>query len=128
MKLTEYIKRKTGSIKQEIAALYLAYRHPDTPWYAKILLALIIGYALSPVDLVPDFVPVLGYIDDIIILPALIVLARRSIPETVMAECRERVLREPLDIKSKWVAAAVIIIIWLLVVYLVFGLIKRMAD
>lgn len=71
-------------MKREVAALVLAARHPRTPWYAKLLLAIIVSYALSPIDLIPDFIPVLGYLDDMVIVPAGIALAVRLIPPDVL--------------------------------------------
>jgi len=83
-------KGQVGRIKQETYALYLAYRDPRTPWYARLFAAGVAGYAFSPVDLVPDFIPVLGYLDDLVLVPAGVFLALKMIPPEVMAECRER--------------------------------------
>lgn len=74
----------------ESIALYLAARHPNTPWYARVLAGLVAAYAFSPIDLIPDFVPVLGYLDDLLIVPAGIALCIRLIPPSVMEECRDR--------------------------------------
>ena len=71
-------------------ALYLAYRHPRVSWYARLWTLVVVAYALSPIDLIPDFIPVLGYLDDVILLPLGVALAVRLIPDDVMAECRER--------------------------------------
>ena len=73
-------KTKSKQLKTEIVALYFASKHPGTPWYAKVLAALIIGYALSPIDLIPDFIPVVGYLDDLILVPAGIALLIKIIP------------------------------------------------
>jgi uncharacterized membrane protein YkvA (DUF1232 family) len=111
-------KTKAKQLKNEIHALYLASKDPRTPWYAKVLAALIIGYALSPIDLIPDFIPVLGYLDDLIIVPAGIVLLLKMIPEEVMEESRQnaRVLSEQKKPKN-WIAGLVIVLIWLLAIY-----------
>lgn len=77
-------------IKRDVIALAIAARHPGVPWHARILAIAVTVYALSPIDLIPDFVPVLGYLDDVVIVPAGIALAIRLIPEDVMAECRAR--------------------------------------
>ena len=78
------------ALKRELYALYLASRDPRTPWYAKAAIAGVLAYALSPIDLIPDFIPVLGYLDDLVLLPAGIWMALRLIPPTVMAESRAR--------------------------------------
>ncbi len=78
------------ALKRELYALYLASRDPRTPWYAKAAIAGVLAYALSPIDLIPDFIPVLGYLDDLVLLPAGIWVALRLIPPTVMAESRAR--------------------------------------
>lgn len=84
------IKQKVKQLKQKLAALYLACKRKDTPIIAKIVAGITVGYALSPIDLIPDFIPVLGYIDDIIILPLLIILAIKLIPDSIMLECKEK--------------------------------------
>jgi uncharacterized membrane protein YkvA (DUF1232 family) len=77
-------------ITDDAAALYLAIRHPETPWYAKALAFLVVAYAVSPIDLIPDFIPFIGYLDDAVIVPAGIALVIRLIPPHVMEECRGR--------------------------------------
>src|SRR5512135_1644616 len=105
-------KAKSRQLKTEIVALYLASKHPRTPWYAKVLAVLIIGYALSPIDLIPDFIPVVGYLDDLIIIPAGIALLIKIIPEDVLQECRSKAQSDSLR-RKHWVAGAIIILIWL---------------
>ena len=78
------------TLKQDTLALYLAARHPRTPWLAKLLIAGVVAYALSPIDLIPDFIPVLGYLDDLILLPLGISLAMKMLPPHLLDECRER--------------------------------------
>jgi uncharacterized membrane protein YkvA (DUF1232 family) len=97
-------------------ALYLAARHPATPWYARWLVAAIVAYALSPIDLIPDFIPIVGYLDDLILLPLGIALAIRMIPPAVMHECRlqaQQQLRQNKPVSRT--AAVVIVLIWLAV-------------
>jgi uncharacterized membrane protein YkvA (DUF1232 family) len=108
-------KHAAKQLRAEVYALYLAYRDPRTPWYARVLAASLVGYALSPIDLVPDFIPVLGLLDDLVVLPAGILLARKLIPEPILAECRRR-SRGALDRGEPVgrVAAAVIVGVWLL--------------
>ena len=111
------LKRRARHLKAELYALYLAYRDPRVPWYARLFAAGVVAYAISPIDLIPDFIPVLGYLDDLILVPLGSVLVLRMIPPEVMADCRERakeVSRE--GRRTSWVAAGVIIGIWLLVV------------
>ncbi len=120
-------KTKSKQLKTEIKALYLASRHPRTPWYAKVLAALIIGYALSPIDLIPDFIPVVGYLDDLIIIPAGIALLIKIIPEDVLQECRSKAQSDSLK-RKHWVAGAIIILIWLLVLYLILSLGLKLAK
>ncbi|MEZ2131257.1 MULTISPECIES: YkvA family protein [unclassified Sinorhizobium] len=82
------LKQWARGIKRDVHALYLAARDPRTPWLAKVLAVAVAAYALSPIDLIPDFIPVLGYLDDIILLPIAIALVVRLIPEKVMEEHR----------------------------------------
>jgi uncharacterized membrane protein YkvA (DUF1232 family) len=108
-------KRRARALKSETFALYLAARHPLTPWYAKLLVAGIVAYAFSPIDLIPDFVPVLGYVDDLILIPIGIALALKLIPPEVMTECRVRASEALNDGKPvSRTAAAVIIAIWII--------------
>ena len=81
-------KQAARQLKLEVQALALAYRHPDTPRFARVLTGLVVAYALSPIDLIPDFIPVIGYLDDLILLPLGIMLAIRMIPPEVMDACR----------------------------------------
>jgi uncharacterized membrane protein YkvA (DUF1232 family) len=109
------LKQHTRVLKAETFALYLAARDPRTPWFAKLLVAVIAAYAFSPIDLIPDFVPVLGYLDDLILLPLGVTLAIKMVPQPVLAECRERA-RETIQERKpeSRVAGAVIVVIWLL--------------
>lgn len=99
-------------IKRDVHALYLASRDPRVPWYAKALAVLVAGYALSPVDLIPDFIPVLGYLDDVVLLPLGILLVIRMIPPSIMAEHRELAASAQHRPVSR-TAAAVIACIWI---------------
>jgi uncharacterized membrane protein YkvA (DUF1232 family) len=119
-------KTRARQLKTELYAIYLAYRDPRVPWYARIVAALVVGYAFSPLDLIPDPIPVLGYLDDLILLPLGIALVLRLIPAPVMAECRARA-QERLDSGHpvNWIAAAVIVVIWIalgvIVLYVLVG-------
>jgi uncharacterized membrane protein YkvA (DUF1232 family) len=107
-------KTRARQLKAELYAIYLAYRDPRVPWYARVVAALVVGYAFSPLDLIPDPIPVLGYLDDLILLPLGIALVLRLIPAPVMAECRIKA-QERLDSGHpvNWIAAAVIVCIWI---------------
>ncbi len=115
------LKQRACRLKAEILVLHLAIRHPETPWYAKVFVAGVVGYALSPIDLIPDFVPVLGYLDDLILIPAGIALAIRMIPAHVLNECRTRVEEAMQNGKPvSRIAGAVIVAIWLVLAALCF--------
>lgn len=105
-------KQRARQLKQDLHALYIACRDPRVPWYAKALAACVTAYALSPIDLIPDFIPVLGYVDDLIIVPAGIALVLRMIPPVIMAESREKA-RRLAETPTSWVAAGVFIGIWI---------------
>lgn len=114
------LKDRAKQLKTDIPAVFLALKRKETPWPAKALAALTIGYALSPIDLIPDFIPVLGYLDDLIILPALVALTVRLIPAEVMDECRAQAEGMWQNGKpKKWYYALPIVFVWLLVVYLI---------
>jgi uncharacterized membrane protein YkvA (DUF1232 family) len=111
----EDIKKRVRQLKSETFALYLAARHPDTPWYAKVFVAGIVAYAFSPIDLIPDFIPVLGYVDDLVLIPLGIAVAIRMIPPEVLAECRSRAQASKAGDKPIGRTAAVVIVgIWIL--------------
>jgi uncharacterized membrane protein YkvA (DUF1232 family) len=114
MQLLGELIRRVGRLRTEAFALYLAARHPETPWYAKILVAAIAAYAFSPVDLIPDFIPVVGYLDDLVLIPMGIALAIKLVPPYVLAECRVRAQEVVVSSKPvSWAAGAVIVTIWL---------------
>jgi uncharacterized membrane protein YkvA (DUF1232 family) len=110
------LARRIVELRAETLALYLAARHPRTPWYAKLVVAAIVAYALSPIDLIPDFVPILGYVDDLLLIPLGIAFAIKLIPAPVLVECRARARERFADgTPRSRRAAAVIVAIWLLV-------------
>ncbi len=117
-------RRRSQALKQEIYALYLAYRDPRTPWAARILAAAVVAYAFSPLDLIPDFVPVLGYLDDLVLVPLGIALALRLIPPDVLTDCRERAGTMTTRPTGR-AAAAVIVLIWIGLAALAAMLIKK---
>jgi len=110
-------------------ALYLALQDPRVPLYAKILAAVVVGYAFSPLDLIPDFIPVLGHLDDLILVPAGIALVLKMIPAEVMAECRARAAAQVRDGKPlSRAAGAIVVLIWLLLAALSVALIARFFE
>jgi uncharacterized membrane protein YkvA (DUF1232 family) len=116
-------KRQARQLEQETYAVYLAYRDPRTPWFAKVLAALVVGYAFSPIDLIPDVIPVLGYLDDLILVPLGIALALKLIPPAVLADCRRRAQRAmEQGAPVNRAAAVVIVAIWLLLAALAIWL------
>ena len=121
-------KQWAGRLKSETHALYLAYRDPRMPWYAKLFAALVVGYAFSPIDLIPDPIPVLGYLDDLILVPLGVALAVRMIPEDVLSESRQKA-REMVERGERPVsraAAAVIVVLWLVLAVLGALVVVRM--
>ena len=105
------LKARARHVKIDLIALSLAARDSRTPWYAKLIVAGCVAYALSPIDLIPDFIPVIGLVDDLILIPIALALAVRFIPKPVLADCRSRAdeiaARQP-----SWTAGAVVIAIW----------------
>lgn len=108
------LKSRARRLKAEVTALYLAARHPRTPWYAKAFLVAIVAYALSPIDLIPDFIPVLGFVDEIVLLPFAIALAVKLVPADVMAECRARAAETGrVTTRAGRIGAVVIAALWI---------------
>ena len=114
------LKEKAKQLQTDIPAVFLALKDKRTPWYTKLFAALTVAYALSPIDLVPDFIPVLGYLDDLIILPLLVSLTARFIPKDVFEEYREQAQMMWQDGKpKKWYYAVPILLVWALILILI---------
>ena len=109
-------KKFASALKRNIYALYLAARDPRAPILAKLIIGLVVAYALSPIDLIPDFIPIIGHLDDLILLPLGIWLCIRLIPRTVWLECQTLAVKQLSQLPSNRIAAAVIIFIWLLAI------------
>ena len=106
-------KQKAHELKIQVFALYLAYRDPRTPWYAKAFAALVVGYSFSPIDLIPDFVPIFGYLDDLILLPLGVKIALGLIPTEIMSESREKAHQLSSTGKPvNYLAGAMIMLFW----------------
>ena len=107
-------KERARRLRMQTYALYLAYKDPRVPWYAKALAACVVAYAFSPIDLIPDPIPVLGYLDDLVLIPLGVVLVMRMIPSSVMTECQEEARKSMEEGKpTNWVAAGMVVAIWL---------------
>ena len=121
--MMERLKQRARELKIELVALALAARHPRTPWYAKLVVAGCVAYALTPVDLVPDAIPVIGLVDDLIFIPLAVALAVRFVPAPVLADCRARSVENDARaprlgrmtwalIIAAWAGAIVLIALW----------------
>ena len=119
-------KRWARQLSAQTYAIYLAYRHPKTPWYAKVFAALIVGYVFSPIDPIPDFIPVVGLLDEMVVVPIGVLIAAKMIPRQVMEECQEKARQMAEGEKPvSRVAAVVVVAVWLLCVALAVFLALR---
>ncbi|MDH7488783.1 MAG: YkvA family protein [Anaerolineae bacterium] len=111
------LEDRARALRTEAYALFLAYKDPRVPWYARAFAVCVAAYAFSPVDLVPDFIPVLGYLDDAVLIPLGVRVALKMIPADVMSECRARA-RASLEGSrpAGWIAAAIVVLLWVLAV------------
>ena len=114
------LKERAKRLKSDIPVVFIALKDKDTPFTAKLIAAVTVAYALSPIDLIPDFIPILGYLDDVLLLPALVALTIKLIPKDKFEECREKAgnLWEN-GRPKKWYYAVPILLIWALVIFLV---------
>src|SRR5215213_5541601 len=119
-------KRRARLLSAQTYALYLAYRHPRTPWYAKVFAALIVGYVFSPIGPIPDFIPVVGLLDEMVVVPIGVLIAAKMIPQDVFEECREKA-REVAEGEKpvSRVAAGIVVTVWLVCVALAVFLAMR---
>ena len=125
----EVWKERVRALKTEVYAMYLAYRDPQVPWYARLFAACVVAYAFSPIDLIPDPIPVLGYLDDLVLIPLGIWLALKMIPPEVMADCRVRAREELAEDKPvNWVAGAIIVAIWIGLAAMAVVVLWRIVD
>ena len=127
--MLEKLKARAHALKTEAYAIYLAARDPRTPWYAKALIFFVVAHTFSPIDLIPDFIPILGYLDDLIITPGGIWLAVRLIPPEVLAEARATATTRGVDGRVGIIGATMIILVWIVAiigaVYLFLRFTKR---
>jgi len=124
-----FLKQQTKELKIEVYAIYLAYKDPRVPLYARVFSACVVGYAFSPIDLIPDPIPILGYLDDLILIPLGVALAIKLIPPVVLTECRDQAREE---MKQGWpvnrVAAVFIVAIWFLLAALAVVFVMRLTQ
>jgi uncharacterized membrane protein YkvA (DUF1232 family) len=113
-------KQKARELRTETYALYLAVKDPRVPWYAKFSAVCVVAYALSPIDLIPDFIPVLGYVDDLILIPLGIALTIKMIPPEVLAECKANAqLKVPQGKFLGWIGAILVLALWGVIIFAV---------
>ncbi len=129
MVMLERLRQRAQKLKTETYALYLAYRDPRTPWYARVWVFIVVAYALSPIDLIPDFIPVIGYLDDLVLVPAGIALALKMIPPGVMEEARKNALQdEGPGNRVNRIGVVLVILIWVAVAGLGIFIIWRIVQ
>lgn len=127
MSLLERISAWARRIKRDSVTLWFACKSPETPWYAKAVALFTVAYALSPIDLIPDFIPVLGYLDDVILLPGLIWLAVRLIPPPTLVSCRTQAdewIQRGEGKPRSYLGAAMIVVLWCLLAYWLWIVVK----
>ena len=131
MNLLEKLKSWARLLKQNIVMLWFATKHPQTPWLPKSVCIFIVAYALSPIDLIPDFIPILGYVDDLILLPVLIWIAIRLIPNQIIQESRVEADARLIKNQSKprsYLGFLMVIVIWMLSLWLSYQLVQDLAS
>ena len=122
------LKARAQALKKEAYAVYIAARDPRTPWYAKALIFFVVAHTFSPIDLIPDFIPVLGYLDDLIVTPGGLWLAVRLIPPEVLEEARATAATHSVDRRVGMIGAAVILLIWILAIIWVASIILHYRE
>ena len=127
--MLDRLKEKVSALKRELSVLRIAYNDKRTPFLAKLMLGLTIGYLLSPIDLIPDFIPVLGLLDDLVIVPLLIKVSIRLIPVEVIEDARKQLLDQPQrKEKTNWVGAIVIAVIWVMLGVIIYRWIRGKSN
>jgi uncharacterized membrane protein YkvA (DUF1232 family) len=126
--MLEKLKSRARALKNEAFAVYLAAKDPRTPWYAKALIFFVVAHTFSPIDLIPDFIPVLGYLDDLIITPGGLWLAVRMIPPEVLAEARDKVAASGVERSVGYIGAGMVVMLWIGILIGVVYLIKFLSK
>ncbi len=128
MKIAEKLKEKSKKIKTQLLTVYYAYKNPEIKLLPKIIIGIAIAYALSPIDIIPDFIPVIGYLDDLIIIPALLSIAIKMIPKEIMEESRERAENESIKLKHNWAFAVIFILIWIYLIVIITKILLKFIN
>lgn len=126
--LFQTLKTRMKKIKEEIFVIAEAYKHPDTPFYAKLIAIIVVAYAFSPIDLIPDFIPILGYLDDLILIPLGIAILLKILPDHVIQHSREKVAATGKMKQNNWIAGVLIIVAWALLLYWMVDSIPYFSD
>jgi uncharacterized membrane protein YkvA (DUF1232 family) len=129
MKNLSVSKQWARKLKIDSFTLYYAYKNPRTPWYAKIWAAVVVAYAFSPIDLIPDFIPIVGYLDDLVLIPLGMALAIKLIPRDILEECR-RLANDRANSRKpfNWVAGGIIIAIWAAVLtFIIYRIVRSLS-
>lgn len=113
-------QNRAAALKADAAAMAYALRHPGTPWYARVFLILVVAYVLSPIDLIPDFLPVVGYLDDLLLIPLGLLLTRKMIPAQVWNECQQAARTAVIPRSLYWLGIAMIVSAWAVSAYILF--------
>lgn len=124
----QIFKTRMKKIKEDIFVIAEAYKHPDTPFYAKLIAIIVVAYAFSPIDLIPDFIPILGYLDDLILIPLGIALLLKILPDHVIQHSREKVAATDKVKQKNWIAGVLIIVVWALLLYWMVDSIPYFSD
>ena len=126
--MLEKLKTRARALKKEAYAIYIAARDPRTPWHVKALIFFVVAHTFSPIDLIPDFIPILGYLDDLIITPGGIWLAVRLIPPEVLAEARAAAAAQSVDKRVGWIGTALIILVWTLAIIWIVSIVLHYRE
>ena len=124
--MLERLKARARALKNEALVVYLAAQDPRTPWYARALIFFVVAHTFSPIDLIPDFIPVLGYLDDLLITPGGLWLAIRLIPPEVLEEARGKVSGSGVERSVRYIGLAMILVVWIVILISALYLVKSL--
>ena len=122
------LKARARALKNEVLAVYLAAQDPRTPWYARALVFFVVAHTFSPIDLIPDFIPILGYLDDLLITPGGLWLAIRLIPPEVLEEARGKVSGSGVERSVRYIGLAMILVVWIVILISALYLVKFLSK